>query len=285
MKIKVTSASNYVKADEFEDRRRAARERRAAAHARKESKAAGRDIVQKIKDSEDPIETAFELLVPDSGRADTVAGEAVRAMMRLLYRDYNDGDRFFEGYGIETCADAVAYLTDIYEDLYDDFEGIALRDLDGRAYTNALKKISDKLLNILYADPELFTKANTEDYQGWDGEQFIKDAEWEPMYDFDVSIPRNVEWHLEREDISERDLQWELESWEGLGDADIEIQSDIIYINNLRKDEYDEVESHMYSWLEDYGDQLDEEYGSEDDYEEEEYEEEEYEEDEEDEEE
>lgn len=279
--IKASKNLKYVKADAAEDARRAARERRQAAKDRRASKATGSGIISKIKEAEDPIEEAFEQLVPASGKADTVAGEAVRAMMRLLYRDYNDGDRFFEGYGIETCADAVAYLTDIYEDLYSDFEDIAMRNLEEERYTNALKKISDKLLNILYANPELFTKANTEDYQEWDGEQFIKDAEWEPMYDFDVMLPRNVEWHLEMDHISERDLQWELESWEGLGDADIEIQSDIIYVNNIDKDTYDEIEGHMYNWLEDYGDQLDDEFGSEDDYEEEEEDEEEEEEEEE----
>ena len=266
---------SYVKADAAEDARRGARERRQAAKGRKESKAAGKEIIDKIKNAEDPIEEAFEQLVPSQGKADTVAGEMVRAMMRILYRDYNDGDRFFEGYGIETCADAVAYLCDVDPDLEDDFAGVAERNLEGNAYTREIKKISDKVLDYLYANPNLFTENNTADYQDYDGEGFIEDNEWEPKYDYDCEIPGNVYYHLEKEDISEQDLVWELESWDSLRDTDISVESDYIQIYGLTRDQYDEIDGRLYDWLEQYGEDLDSEYGSEDDEEEEEYEEEE----------
>ena len=58
----------------------------------------------------DQLQVYFDELVPAQGKADTVAGELVRAMMRILYRDYNDGDLFYEGYGKETCGGSVVYL-------------------------------------------------------------------------------------------------------------------------------------------------------------------------------
>ena len=52
----------------------------------------------------------FEELVPPYGKADSEAGEIVRAYNRIAYRFYNDGDRLGKGYGIETCNAAGRYL-------------------------------------------------------------------------------------------------------------------------------------------------------------------------------
>ena len=41
------------------------------------------------------------------------AGEIVRAVNRIIYRYYNDGDKFYEGYGIETCGPSVLWLREI----------------------------------------------------------------------------------------------------------------------------------------------------------------------------
>ena len=42
--------------------------------------------------NEDRINKLFKELVPDTGKADSLAGELVRAMSRIGYRFYNDGD-------------------------------------------------------------------------------------------------------------------------------------------------------------------------------------------------
>ena len=55
----------------------------------------------------------FKELVPPAGKADTVAGEMVRAVCRLQYRFYNDGDMIGVGYGNETCNAAARYLVDV----------------------------------------------------------------------------------------------------------------------------------------------------------------------------
>ena len=56
------------------------------------------------------INELFEELVPGSGKAESLAGELVRAMARIGYRWYNDGDQVGIGYGRETCNPAARFL-------------------------------------------------------------------------------------------------------------------------------------------------------------------------------
>lgn len=56
------------------------------------------------------LNTLFSNLVPLQGSASTVAGEIVRAISRIEYRFYNDGDHLGVGYGNETCNAAGRYL-------------------------------------------------------------------------------------------------------------------------------------------------------------------------------
>ena len=60
--------------------------------------------------AEQKINALFAELVPASGKADTVAGEIVRAVSRIGYRNYNDGDHIGVGYGKQTCNPAARYL-------------------------------------------------------------------------------------------------------------------------------------------------------------------------------
>ena len=46
------------------------------------------------------VNTRFEELVPLEGKADTLAGEIVRAISRIGYRFYNDGDQVGVGYTV-----------------------------------------------------------------------------------------------------------------------------------------------------------------------------------------
>lgn len=60
--------------------------------------------------NEERINKLFEELVPASGKADSFAGELIRAMSRITYRFYNDGDQVGIGYGKETCNPAARFL-------------------------------------------------------------------------------------------------------------------------------------------------------------------------------
>ena len=55
-------------------------------------------------------EVLFDELVEGIGKSKTVAGEILRAVNRIQYRWYNDGDMAGSGYGRETVNPAVRYL-------------------------------------------------------------------------------------------------------------------------------------------------------------------------------
>lgn len=81
-------------------------------------------ILDSGKNANEILEDLFEPLVPSNGEADTVMGEIVRAYNRIAYRLSNDGDVWFFGYGIETCAPSVKFLYDTIpsvEEEVDDF--------------------------------------------------------------------------------------------------------------------------------------------------------------------
>ena len=52
----------------------------------------------------------FDKLVPGMGKADTLEGETLRAINRIIYRYYNDGDYWYCGYGTETAGPAETFL-------------------------------------------------------------------------------------------------------------------------------------------------------------------------------
>jgi hypothetical protein len=52
----------------------------------------------------------FAKLVPNSGNCKTLEGEMLRALAKIRYRYFNDGDYVNEGYGIETAGPAFMFL-------------------------------------------------------------------------------------------------------------------------------------------------------------------------------
>ena len=60
--------------------------------------------------NEERINKLFKELVPETGKANSLAGELIRAMSRIAYRFYNDGDQVGIGYGKETCNPAARFL-------------------------------------------------------------------------------------------------------------------------------------------------------------------------------
>lgn len=60
--------------------------------------------------NEERINKLFKELVPETGKAGSLAGELVRAMSRIGYRFHNDGDMVNIAYGKETCNPAARFL-------------------------------------------------------------------------------------------------------------------------------------------------------------------------------
>ena len=103
----------------------------------------------------------FNYWVPRMGAAETVAGEIIRAMERLRYRHWNDGDMVGVGYGNETCNSSNRYLLSYvygYKDL--DYGGLEKADDYERDMADNHFQVVIFLLTI---GQILFLMYNTED--------------------------------------------------------------------------------------------------------------------------
>ena len=100
-------------------------------------------------------------LMPPSGKADTVAGEIIRAADRIHYRWWNDGDKINVGYGKETCNGTARYLEKIRGSEFpvEVWNGSLGED----AYTEFTEKLVAEMYAFIKAHPELETTPNTED--------------------------------------------------------------------------------------------------------------------------
>lgn len=108
----------------------------------------------------------FERLVPPEGKAPSEAGEIVRAMTRIAYRNCNDGDHIGLNYGNETCNAAARYLqAHVGGDartIIDDMWGM----ISDTLYDAAVVTLQKVVLDFLDRHPELEQKDNQEDM--WD---------------------------------------------------------------------------------------------------------------------
>lgn len=124
---------------------------------------------------EEKINSLFDELVPASGKADTVAGEIIRAISRIGYRNYNDGDHVGVGYGKETCNPAARYLMkkagEEVADAIADLWGLEPDDL----YDERLSDLEEKVLFYIEQHPELKTMPNSEDM--WDYRDKTEDVD------------------------------------------------------------------------------------------------------------
>lgn len=102
-------------------------------------------------------------LVPQSGHAETVAGEIVRAVCRINYRYINDGDHVGVGYGKNTCNPAARFLmkkagADVAQAV-SNLWGLK----DDEHYYVLLDVLIEEVLSYIEDNPELRNTENTED--------------------------------------------------------------------------------------------------------------------------
>ena len=243
--------------------------------ARKAEK--GQNPLEKINSQIDPdmsitdqLQVYFDELVPAQGKADTVAGELVRAMMRVLYRDYNDGDLFYSGYGKETCGGSVVYLMDKVEDLERPFSNIVENQYEDQYYTEELEEAAYLLIQYLNNHPELFIQKNEEDSRNVD-ENRLEDYFSLPLYEFEPDTSYDESYY----DVSDDDID---EFIRGVVSSDLSSGDvnrwarDGWTIVDLDKEDYDTLQELWDRWfrdfLIDYERQEEDEYEDEEDFEE-----------------
>ena len=108
--------------------------------------------------------------VPGEGKSNNLAGEMTRAMNRIIYRYYNDGDHINLGYGKETTNAAARFLIEFgnaevrktIEELFDDPYAFNSDD----SYEDMITYAAQNLLEDLEENPKL-QEASTQDMWDW----------------------------------------------------------------------------------------------------------------------
>tara|TARA_R110001606_G_scaffold95059_1_gene210587 strand:+ start:1637 stop:2152 length:516 start_codon:yes stop_codon:yes gene_type:complete len=148
----------------------------------------GKLIKESLSDElEKRNEIIYDDLVPGSGKSDTVEGEMLRAINRIIYRYYNDGDKYFLEYGIETAGPAHSYLVNsnspIKSQLNKIFSGIDLSFKD-EVYEGGIERALE--LIVSYVEEKVKDNSlspNTEDM--FDSEPEFEDEEEDDDYGYD----------------------------------------------------------------------------------------------------
>lgn len=224
---------------------------------------------------DDSLQVFFDELVPPSGKADTEAGELVRAMMRIVYRDWNDGDLFYDGYGKETCLPSVQYLCDTFEPSLRMFEDIAENGLEEDEYTEALGDIEYKLMEYLLNNKYLMAEPNEVDSILYDADEDYW-TDLAPKYDYDCDVSGELlEKHLDLGDIDWSDVKDCIEGiveYDLSGDSDAWVDQwalDAFTIKDLSKEDYEilnrSFDKWFFSWVESLADEYGDPYDREED--------------------
>lgn len=224
---------------------------------------------------EDKLNKADDLLVPSSGKANTVAGELIRAIQRVLYRNYNDGDVFYTGYGLETCAPSVAYIMDTLDnyEINDTFYSVANADLTDSAYAKKLNKVATCILDDLYDDRYMFaeTPNNSRNYTSSTLDAIIEN---DKNHEFEIYLG-DVESYVDNGCISYSDVKSFLNDLCSCYGGDVYESYGSFTIQNLGGEQVEQWEEMYDKELESYIEELESEYPNygldEEDYDEEDY--------------
>ena len=131
--------------------------------------------------NEERMVALFEELVPISGKCDSLAGELIRAVNKIDYRYFNDGDEIGRGYGKETCNYCARFLMQ--------FTNNEIRSLirkmwrDECNYEDSLEELIGLVVDFVEAHPQL-RETETEDmFDYYDEEEDVDDSDWDYNWD------------------------------------------------------------------------------------------------------
>lgn len=216
-------------------------------------------LVNQQDDYNDKLRVLFSELVPSTGQSKNMAGELTRAMTRIAYRYLNDGDKFYEGYGLESCGSSAQML-------YDEVPGVAtLMDdrlgdkysLEDFEYEKLLQDLTETTVNYIVSNPSLFKEKSKDmfSYEPVDIETF------EPEYEYEIDISGEIEPYISMGVIDSDDVYYFLTELANYYGGEIETRFPGYYaVVGLNKDEYNEWESQFPQEEESWVNDLAEEY-------------------------
>lgn len=129
------------------------------------------------------INKLFEELVPSEGKADSLAGELVRAMSRIGYRFFNDGDMVNQGYGKETCNAPARFLMAKGNHEIADLTVALWEIFSEDAYEKVLDTLESAVADYIEKNPDLRDQP-TEDMWSFFDEEEDKDDSWDEEEDY-----------------------------------------------------------------------------------------------------
>lgn len=228
--------------------------------------------LEDAKDAQEQIQIIFDEYVPRSGTAKNLGGEYARAMMKIIYRWYNDGDKFYEGYGLETCGNAAQFLFNgipgADQIMYDIAEAQGDED---EWYERGLTALAALVVDYVVKNPGVFSKPAIDMYSV----KVTDIAGMQPEYEYEVDTSGDLEMYIDNGCISWSDVEYFLEELcRSYGGEVSSWARDAFTIVGLSRDQYDEWDNMFFKDLSGYLNDLEQEFPN---YGQEEYEEEEYE--------
>ena len=151
-----------------------------------------------MKKNEERINKLFEELVPMSGKADSLAGELVRAISRIRYRFSNDGDLVNIGYGKETCNPAARFLIAKGNHEVSDLTVALWEIFSEDAYEKVLDTLEGAVADYIEQNPGLRNQP-TEDMWSFRDEEEDQDDSW--MEEEDCEEDYEEDYYDEAEDF------------------------------------------------------------------------------------
>ena len=133
--------------------------------------------------NEERITKLFEELVPASGKADSLAGELVRAINRIAYRFYNDGDQVGIGYGKETCNPAARFLLAKGSEEIKDYAAAIWQVYSENAYEKILDNLAGAVADYVEQTPELRNTPTEDMWNFYDKYEDVDDS-WDEDEDY-----------------------------------------------------------------------------------------------------
>jgi hypothetical protein len=137
------------------------------------------------KELEDRNEPLYNELVPGQGDAETVEGEMLRAINRIIYRFYNDGDKYFQGYGTETAGPAHSFLVNANHPLRSAMVRIFNEPSEDDSYERMIKDALDIILDHIESRQGKYTKNTMGGIFDFESEFEEEDDDYDDYYDED----------------------------------------------------------------------------------------------------
>lgn len=122
-------------------------------------------------------ESLWDKYVPSTGMAETVGGEILRAMSRIIYRFFNDGDMVGVGYGNETCNSSDRYLCEMIPKCYVTLDQFC--ESQETAYENQMLRNHRVVFAYLQNNPQVFEITNTIDSRETDEDDYRRSREYD----------------------------------------------------------------------------------------------------------